>query len=165
MPTVWSPMGLVTSTVGGHRLRFDAAGLGEMLRVPAGGFAVYIREDKTMLVEERLLELTQRLAQDPTTTRPRSVRKGEMLPLHTLLFWFVIKNVIPRGQGRNLANPMDICLTDLLDRGEKIILPMIMIHHITCIANTSKDHNMGYGFRLTSVFEQFRITLQNRVSL
>jgi len=64
-----------------------------------------------------------------------------------------------------LADPMDMCLTDLLDRGEKINLPAIMIHHIACIANTSKDHNMGYGFLLTSVFEQSRITLQKRVSL
>jgi len=62
--------GVVTSTVGGHRLRFDAADLGKMLGVPANGFAVYVREDKTMLGEERLLELTQRLAQDPTITRP-----------------------------------------------------------------------------------------------
>jgi len=85
--------------------------------------------------------------------------------LHRLLFWFVIKNVIPRGEGRNLANPMDMCLIDLLDRGEKINLLAIMIHHITRIANTSDDHDMGYGFLLTSVFEQSGITLQKRVSL
>ena len=60
---------------------------------------------------------------------------------------------------------MDMCLTDLLDRGEKINLPTIMIHHITRIANTSKDQDMGYGFLLTSIFEQSGITLQKRVSL
>jgi len=46
-----------------------------------------------------------------------------MLPLHQLLFWFVIKNVIPRGQGRNMADAMDQCLIDLLDREEQINLP------------------------------------------
>ena len=60
---------------------------------------------------------------------------------------------------------MDMCLTDLLDRGEKINLPAIMTHHIARIANTSKDHDMGYGFLLTSVFEKSGITLQKRVSL
>jgi len=144
---------VVTSTIGGHKLRFDAADLGEMLGVLADGFTVYVREDKTMLGEQRLLKLTQRLAQDLIITRSRSVRKGEMLPLHRLLFWFVIKNVIPRGQGCNLADPMDMCLTDLLDWGEKINLPAIMIYYIARIANTSKDHDMRYGFLLTSVFE------------
>ena len=58
---------------------------------------------------------------------------------------------------------MDMCYTDLLDRGEKINLPMIMISHITRIANTSKDHDIGYGFLLTSVFEKLGIPLQKRV--
>ena len=46
---------VVTSTIGGHKLRSDAADLGEMLGVLADGFAVYVREDKTMLGGERLL--------------------------------------------------------------------------------------------------------------
>ena len=85
------------------------------------------------------------------------------MPLHWLLFWFVIKNVVPQGQGRNLANLMDMCDTNLLDRGEQINLPAIMISHIGRIANTSKDHDMGYGFLLTSVFEKFGIPLQKRL--
>ena len=40
-----------------------------------------------------------------------------------------------------------------------------MIHHIARIVNTSKDHDMAYGFLRTSVFEQSGITLQKRVSL
>ena len=91
------------------------------------------------------------------------MRKGKMMPLHRLLFWFIIKNIIPRGQGRNLADPMDMCLTDLLDRGEKINLLAIMISHIRRIANTTRDHDMGYGVLLTSVFEQLGIPLQKRV--
>jgi len=82
-----------------------------------------------------------------------------MTLLHRLLFWFVTKNVVPRGKGHNLADPMDMCFTDLLDRGEKINLPAIMISHIIRIANTSKDHDMGYGFLLTSVFEELGIPL------
>jgi len=38
-----------------------------------------------------------------------------------------------------------------------------MINHIGRIANTSKDHDMEYGFLLTSVFEKIGIPLQKRV--
>jgi len=82
--------------------------------------------------------MTQRLAQKPPLTETQSVREGAMTLLRRLLFWFVIKNVVPRGQGRNLADPMDMCFTNLLDRGKKINLPAIMISHIARIANTSK---------------------------
>ena len=67
--------------------------------------------------------------------------------------------MIPRGQGRNLADPMDMCYTDLLDQGEKINLLVIMISYIGRIANTSKDHDIGYGFLLTSMFEKLEIPL------
>ena len=58
---------------------------------------------------------------------------------------------------------MDMYLTDLLDRGEPINLPAIMISHIGRIANTSKSHDLGYGFLLTSVFETRGIPLQKRM--
>jgi len=48
-----------------------------------------------------------------------------MQPLHQLLFWFVIKNIIPRAQGRNQADAMDQCLVDLMDKGEQINLPAL----------------------------------------
>ena len=86
-----------------------------------------------------------------------------MTSIHQLLFWFIIKNVIPRGQGRNLADAMDQCLMDLMDKEEQINLPAIMIRHIARIANTSTEHDLGYGFFLTSVFEHFGVTLQKRV--
>jgi len=75
----------------------------------------------------------------------------------------VIKNIVPRGQGCNLANPMSMCYADLLDRGKQINLPAIMISHIRRIGNTCKDHDMGYGLLLTSVFEKFGIPLQKRI--
>jgi len=67
------------------------------LGVPSKGFDVYIREDKTMLSNDHLLDLTRKLAQQPDLSAPQSVKKGKMQPLHQLLFWFVIKNVIPQG--------------------------------------------------------------------
>ena len=110
--------GVVTSTVNGKQLRFDAKSLGEILGIPATGFDVYVREDKKVLGAARLLELSQKLSQQTGLQTPQSVKKGDMTSIHQLLFWFVIKNVIPRGQGRNLADAMDQCLVDLMDREE-----------------------------------------------
>jgi len=89
------------------------------------------------------------------------VKKGEMTPTHQLLLWFIIKNVVPQGQGRNLVDAMEMYYTDLLDRGEQINLLAIMISHISRIANTAKEHDLGYGLLLTSVFEHFGIPLQS----
>jgi len=58
---------------------------------------------------------------------------------------------------------MDMCYTDLLDQGEQINLPAIMISYIARIANTSKDHDLGYGFLLTSVFKHLGIPVQKKV--
>jgi len=77
------------------KLRFNAKELGEILGIHAEGFRVYVWEDKNVLWAERLLQLTQRLNQQSELKASRSVRKGEMTPLDRLLFWFVIKNIIP----------------------------------------------------------------------
>ena len=82
-----------------------------------------------------------------------------------MLFWFANKNIIPRGQGRNLADAMDQCFIDLMDRGEQINLPAIMIRHISRIANTSREHDLGYGFLLTLVFAHFGSSLQKKVGV
>ena len=55
--------GRVTSKVNGVRIEFDAQTLGDILRVPADGFDIYVREDKSLLGKAKLLELAQRLSQ------------------------------------------------------------------------------------------------------
>ena len=62
-----------------------------------------------------------------------------------------------------MADAMDQCLIDLLDREEKINLPTIMIRHIARIANSSREHDLGYGFLLSLVFEYFGISLPQKV--
>ena len=52
-----------------------------------------------------------------------------------------------------------------MDRGEQINLPAIMIWHIARIANTTREHDLGYGFLLTRVFEHFGVELQNKVGV
>ena len=66
-----------------------------------------------------------------------------MVPLNQLLFWFIIKNKIPKGQGCNQADAMDQWFTNLMDRGEQLNLPAIMIRHITRIATTTQEHDLS----------------------
>jgi len=86
-----------------------------------------------------------------------------MQSLHQLLFWFIIKNIIPHAQGRNQADAMDQCLTGLMDRGEQINLPAFMINHIMRISTIPRVHDLGYGFLLARVFEQFGVELRKTV--
>ena len=53
----------MSSTVNGVLIEVDAQALGVMLGVPATGFDLYIREDKSLLSKARLLELVQHLSQ------------------------------------------------------------------------------------------------------
>jgi len=50
-----------------------------------------------------------------------------------------------------------------MDRGEQINLPAIMIRHIAPITNPTREHDLGYAFLLTRVFEHFGVELQKRV--
>jgi len=155
--------GVLSSTVNGVLIEVDAQALGVILGAPVTGFDLYVQEDKSLLSKARLLELAQHLSQQPGLKSPQAVKKGDMQPLHQLLFWFIIKNIIPRAQGRHQADAMDQCLTDLMDRGEQINLPAFMINHIMRIATTPRAHDLGYGFLLTRVFEHFGVELKKRV--
>jgi len=116
---------VITSEVNGKKLRYDAKKLDETLGVPAVSFDVYVCEDKSILGTTRLLELTPKLSQQTGLKTPQSIKKGDMTSIHRFLFWFIIKNFIPRGQGCNLANAMDQCFIDLLDRGNKSTFPQL----------------------------------------
>ena len=60
---------------------------------------------------------------------------------------------------------MDQCFIDLMDREEQINLPAIMIRNIARIANTAREHDLGYGFPLTLVFEHFEEELKKKVGV
>jgi len=62
---------VVTSEVGGKKIRFDAPKLGEILEVLATGFDVYVRENKTVLGQARLLELSKKLSQQTGLQTPQ----------------------------------------------------------------------------------------------
>ena len=77
---------VLTSTVNGVLIEVNAQALGVILGVPATGFDLYVREDKSLLSKARLLELAQRLSQQPGLRSPQAVKKGDMQLLHQLLF-------------------------------------------------------------------------------
>jgi len=52
-----------------------------------------------------------------------------------------------------------------MDKGEQINLPTIIIRHIARIANTTREHDLGYGFLLALVFEHFWVVLQNKIGV
>jgi len=52
-----------------------------------------------------------------------------------------------------------------MDKGEQINLPAIMIRHIADIANTTREHDLGYGFLLTWVCEHFGVELQKKIGV
>ena len=52
-----------------------------------------------------------------------------------------------------------------MDREEQINLPAIMIRHIARITNTTREHDLGYGFLLTRVFEYFGVDLKKKVGV
>jgi len=155
--------GMLISTVNGVFIEVDARALGVILGVPTIGFDLYIRENKSLLDKAKLLELAQRLSQQPGLKSPQAVKKGDTQPLHQLIFRFIIKNIIQRAQGRNQADAMDHYLTDLMDQREQINLPAFMISHIGRIATTPRANDLGYGFLLTKVFEHFGVELKKKI--
>jgi len=62
--------GVLLSTVKGVLIEVDARALGVILGVPAIGFDLYVREDKSLLGKARLLELAQHLSQQPGLKNP-----------------------------------------------------------------------------------------------
>jgi len=62
--------GVVKSDVNGKKMCFDARKLGEILGIQATKFNIYVREDKTILGNARLLELSQKLSQQTGLKHP-----------------------------------------------------------------------------------------------
>ena len=59
------------SEVNGVQIAFAAQKLGEILGFPAAGFDIYVWEYKSLLGKARLLELAQRLSDQPGLKTPK----------------------------------------------------------------------------------------------
>jgi len=76
----------VTNMVNEVHIEFDAKTLGDILGVPAARFDMYVLQDRSLLGKAKLLDLAQRLSQQPELKHPQIVKKGDMAPLYQLLF-------------------------------------------------------------------------------
>jgi len=62
----------------GRKIQFDAPKLGEILGVPATGFDVYVREDKSVLGQARLLELSKIELANRLANTPKCEERGDV---------------------------------------------------------------------------------------
>jgi len=68
--------GIVTSEVNGAKIRIDIKESGKILGVPASGFDLYVREDKSVLGCNRLLELAKKFSLQPGPRTPSLLKRG-----------------------------------------------------------------------------------------
>ncbi|KAG5601797.1 hypothetical protein H5410_033167 [Solanum commersonii] len=120
---------VVTSTVKGVELVFDRRRLGEILCIPSVGLAEYV-----WATDEQCI-LTTKYSQGRVTSKARKVLKGEMAPVHKLLFELVHKGVLPRGHRRHIASFRDMGIANALERKEPIDWPSLMIKHMARISD------------------------------
>ena len=66
----------MTSEVNWVKIEFDDEKLGDIFGVPAAGFDIDVREDKSLLGKARLLELARKLSQQLGLKTPQAVKKG-----------------------------------------------------------------------------------------
>ena len=126
-----------------------------ILGVPAIGFDVYVREDKSLLGKAKLLELSPTL--EPTTWVEKSLSDEERRYAPAPSVDLLVPNqehhpACSRAQSGGCHGSV----SDRLDgSGGAINLPGFMINHIMRIVTTPRAHDLGYGFLLTRVFEHF----------
>ena len=115
--------GTVTNEVNGVQIVYDAPKLGEILKILAVGFDIYVREDKSLLGKARLLELAQRLSKQPGLKHPQSVKKGDMAPLHQLLFCSLSKTSFLGARGAIKQMPwISVSLSSWIEASRSISL-------------------------------------------
>ena len=69
---------VLTGTLNGVLIEADARALGVILGVPAIGFDLFVREDKSLLGKHSLLKSAQHLSQEPGLKNPQVVKKGDI---------------------------------------------------------------------------------------
>ncbi|KAH0708865.1 hypothetical protein KY290_010377 [Solanum tuberosum] len=145
---------VVTSTVNGVELVFDRSRLGEILCIPSVGLAEYV-----WATDEQCI-LTTKYSQGRVTSKARKVLKGEMAPVHKLLFELVHKGVLPRGHKRHIAYFCDMGIANALERKEPVDWPSLMIKHMARVAYPQLgSHQLAFGNLLTRVFTAFAVPL------
>ncbi|KAH0641965.1 hypothetical protein KY290_033569 [Solanum tuberosum] len=151
---------VVTSTVKGVELVFYRIRLGEILRIPSIRLAEYVWATNEQCI------LTTKYSQGRVTSKARKVLKGEMAPVHKLLFELVHKGVLPRGHRRHISSFRDMGISNALESKEPIDWPSLMIKHMARVADPQPgSHRLAFGNLLTRVFTAFAVPLGEGLAL
>ncbi|MCD9560709.1 hypothetical protein HAX54_019455 [Datura stramonium] len=151
--------GCVTARVGNVLVVFDSIKLGSWLGISCSEFAT-CQKNKWPDLPPPLtpLEIVGKFSGDSSRTSVSKVLKRSMSSYHKFLFTFVIRNLIPRQERRDVASYLDLTLMELLDRGMPINLPALMIAYLNKVVHdVNKNHALPYGFLLTSVFAKWGV--------
>ena len=100
---------MVSSSVKGVDIVFDATKLGDILHIPSVGINEY-----NWGFDEHF-SLPAKFSQGRVNSRAQTVLKGIMRSLHKLLFEIVHKVILPRGHQRHIASIRDMGFMNALE--------------------------------------------------
>ncbi|XP_019241620.1 PREDICTED: uncharacterized protein LOC109221609 [Nicotiana attenuata] len=124
---------MVTSTVRGVKVKFNAAKLGKILDIPSEGYDDYTRQRWPCLDGLPTdLQITRNFCDTTTDEEER----------------------------RHTANYMDLVLMQCLNEGKQINWPAFIVKLLERVLNGSKAHAIPYGFILTTVLERLNVPLK-----
>lgn len=127
------------------------------------GFDTYVRHEWPELREkEVVMHLTNKYTHKREKLTVRKVGKGEIDPVHKLLFEFLNNCLLPNSERRHEATYLDMVVMEVLDKNRPINLPYVMLKHITRVVDQERGtHVLPYGFLFTRVFEHFKVPLRS----
>jgi len=142
------------SSVNSVQLVFDSVRLDEIFHIPSIGLSNYVW---TKYVNSML---TSKFSQGQITARSRKVLKGEMSPVHKLLFEFVHKGVFPRGKRRHEASLRDMGIAHALENKDPIDCLSLVTKHMARVTDPKPGaHQLAFGNLLTTMFTTFDVPL------
>ncbi|KAH0720451.1 hypothetical protein KY284_005481 [Solanum tuberosum] len=145
---------VATSSVNGVDLVFDSVRLDEIFHIPS------VRLSKYVWTKDVNCMLTSNFSQERITARSRKVLKGEMSPVHKLLFEFVHKGVFPRGKRRHKASLRDMGIAHALENKDPIDCLSLMIKHMARVTDPKPGaHQLAFGNLITTMFTTFDVPL------
>lgn len=86
--------------------------------------------------------------------------KGEIPPVHKILFEIVNKKILPRGERIHKASFKNLEMMCALDMDKKVNLPTLIIKHTKRVTSQqSSPYGLAYEYLLLIVFNSYRVPL------
>ncbi|MCD7455698.1 hypothetical protein HAX54_029174 [Datura stramonium] len=139
--------GCITSRVGSILVVFNAHTLASKLGIANKGFATCQKNKWQDLPPSLIpLDIVRKFSRDPSGTSVSKFFKNSMFDYHRYFFAFVIKNLIPRQERRDVVFYLDLTLMEFLDQEMPINFPELIIAYLTkVVTNVQQNHALPYG--------------------